>query len=61
MDPSRAAEGSVTLNGAPLEFGTDWQLVDNDTIELLGGSCDTLRNTDNVELQAEFPCGVIVL
>ena len=60
VDPGRVDEGTVTLNGADLQFGTDWELVDERTIRLVGAACDDLRNTDTVELSASFPCGVVV-
>jgi len=59
VDTSRADEGYVTLNGAPLTYGTDWELVDDDTIRILGAACDTLIGGGAV-LQATFACGVIV-
>lgn len=61
VDPAQACSGTVTLNGTPLECGVDWQLVDENTLELLGNACDTFLTTDEVTLTAEFPCGVVVL
>lgn len=43
----------------PLTFGTEWHLVDADTIELVGAACDRFRAGD-ATLVAEFECGVIV-
>jgi hypothetical protein len=60
VDPNDACSGTVELNGMPLTCGTDWQLVDPNTIELLGAACDTFLNTDDVTLTAEFPCGVVI-
>lgn len=60
VDPFRVGEGTVTLNGRDLEFGTDWELDGDTTIELLGAACDELLNTDEVELSASFPCGIVV-
>ncbi len=56
VDVERATEGSVVLNSVALEYGTEWQLVDADTMELLGMACDTFVTSDEVTLSAEFPC-----
>lgn len=61
VDVEQARDGTVVLNGVTLEFGTDWQMLDADTLELLGGACETLLDTDEVSLEASFPCGAIVL
>jgi hypothetical protein len=58
---SDAEDGVVELNGTPLEYGTDWTLVDPSTMELLGDACDTFLDDPEVVLTAEFPCGAIVL
>jgi hypothetical protein len=55
-----ASTGEVRLNGTLLTYGADWQMIDEDTLELLGDACDTFLDTDVVVLEAEFPCGVIV-
>lgn len=59
VDLSRADEGIVTLNGTPLMYGTQWELVDANTIRILGAACDMLRSGGGT-LQATFECGVIV-
>ncbi len=56
-----AATGSVELNGQPLAYGTDWRMVDETTLELIGAACDTFLDTDTALLTAEFPCGAVVL
>jgi hypothetical protein len=61
VDPNQADSGVVELNGSPLDYGTDWRLIDDDTLELLGDACDTFLAEDNVLLTAEFPCGSVVL
>lgn len=53
------ATGIVTLGGVPLMVGTEWHLVDENTIELLGAACDRFRAGD-ATLVAEFGCGVII-
>lgn len=59
VDVSRADEGVVTLNGMPLMFGTQWEMVDSNTIRILGAPCQTLKDGGGT-LQATFECGVIV-
>jgi hypothetical protein len=67
VDTSRAGEGIVSLsnNGGAcgaagnLSYGTDWELVDANTIRVLGGACDALK-TGTCTLQATFACGVII-
>jgi hypothetical protein len=56
------AEGTVTLNGAPLTLNdpNGWRLSSPSTIELTGTACDTVKNTDSVSLNASFPCGIVV-
>ncbi len=64
VDLSRADEGVVviTIDGVAttLTFGVDWQMVDNDTLELLGQACTDFLEQDNVSLSAEFPCGTVI-
>src|SRR5262249_12688370 len=36
VDPAGAQNGTVTLDGTTLTYGTDWTLLDGNTIELLG-------------------------
>jgi hypothetical protein len=59
-DVARAASATVRLNGAPLQHGTDWRLLDDQTLELVGGACQAFRSDHQVELVAEFTCGAIV-
>ena len=56
-----ANTGTVILNGASINYGTDWQVKNETTLELLGASCTTFRETDNVSLAAEFPCGAVLI
>jgi hypothetical protein len=60
IDPAQAASGIVILNGQTLVFGTDWEIVDADTIRLIGAACDTLLGSSTPEVSATFPCGVVV-
>jgi hypothetical protein len=65
VDVSNQCSGTVSLNDGSssqiLTCGTDWRLVDENTLELLGAACDRFLESDNVSLAAEFPCGVVVL
>lgn len=60
VDLARADEGNVVLNSQPLDFGTDWDMLDASTLVLLGAACDTFLTDENVTLLANFPCGVVV-
>lgn len=60
VQPDQGATGTVTLNGNRLTFGTDWELVDGNTIRLLGAACAMLNSTTNPQVSASFPCGSIV-
>jgi hypothetical protein len=59
LDVTTASQGEVTLGRKRLAFGTDWTLVDGDTMRLLGGACQTLLATSD-PLTGRFPCDVIV-
>jgi len=60
VDPTTASEGTVTLNGMTLTYGTDWTLVNGNTIELIGAACTTLQQSANPVVDASFPCGAII-
>jgi len=64
VDPSHAGDGVVTMTidgvSRTLVLGTDWQLIDSNTIELIGQACTDFLDQDNVSLDAEFPCGTVV-
>jgi hypothetical protein len=61
IDESQAMNGTVTLNGQPLMYGTDWMLVDGNIIRLTGNACTQLKNTANPVVNASFPCGAVIL
>lgn len=56
-DPER---GTVTLDGAELDYGTEWQLSDSTTLQLLGAACDEIMDGGDHEVQASFECGSVV-
>ncbi|MEJ7597928.1 MAG: vWA domain-containing protein [Kofleriaceae bacterium] len=61
VDISQASSGTVILNGQTLTYPTDWELVDTNTIRLLGAACSTLTSSTNPTVTAEFPCGAVIL
>lgn len=54
-------DGTVLLDGMPLECPVDWTLIDPMTIELIGAACDTLQDGDPHSVSASFPCGAVVI
>lgn len=61
VDLDRANEGEVVLNGDVLTYGDDWTMDDEDTMRLLGDACDAFLETEEVSLDASFPCGGVVV
>lgn len=56
-----APNGTVTLNNMVLTFGTDWTIdPDGVTLHILGGACNTLKNTTNATIDATFACGSVI-
>jgi hypothetical protein len=57
------ADGVVLLNGTPLVLNdpNGWRLSSPSTIELQGTACETVKNADNVSLNATFPCGTVII
>lgn len=61
VDPASAPGATVTLDGAPLTFGTDWTLdPDGMTIHIIGGACTTLKSRPSAIVDATFPCGSVI-
>jgi hypothetical protein len=61
VDPASANQGTVTLNGATLTYGTDWTVDPNGmTIHLIGQACQTLQSSPNPTVDATFPCGAVI-
>jgi hypothetical protein len=61
VDPSHAQDGTVTLNGSTLTYGQDWELVNGNTIRLVGQACENLKAATNPQLKASFSCGAVIL
>jgi von Willebrand factor type A domain len=59
VDVAQACQGSVMLDGVLLVCGTDWELSDGSTLELVGSACDALRDGGAHTVDASFPCDVI--
>jgi hypothetical protein len=60
IDENQAMNGTVTINGVQLTYGTDWTLVNGSTIRIEGDACTTLKTTPNAQVSATFPCGSII-
>lgn len=62
VDPAMACDGDVRLNGRALRCGDDgWRPRDATHIELLGRSCDALVENERTEVEAIFPCTVVLI
>ena len=61
IDASYAMDGTLTVNGSALTYGTEWALVGGNTIRVLGAACTALKNTPNPIVTATFPCGSVIL
>ena len=58
VNPKSAHLCEVELDGVPLEHGISWTLATETQIEIVGGSCDTLKQ-DSEQLYINCPCDVI--
>ena len=60
VDPARAGEATISLDGQPLVFEdpNGWQLVGDDRVELFGSACEAVMNGEPA-VTGFFPCGVI--
>ena len=60
INDAEAMNGTVTLDGTTLTYGTDWTLTSPTTIELQGAACTTLKSAPNPVVEATFPCGSVI-
>jgi hypothetical protein len=61
VDAGSIQSGTVTLNGTPLTYQTDWTVVDNGTtLRLLDSACTMLKNATAPTVDATFPCGSVI-
>jgi hypothetical protein len=60
VDPARAGQGKVTLDGKPIGYQdpNGWKLNNPTEIELVGSSCQAIKTGDH-DVRVTFPCGVI--
>jgi hypothetical protein len=61
VDAAKGSQGLVALDGTELEYGTDWIMLDGKTFEILGDSCEVIKDGSLHHVSAAFPCGVIVI
>jgi hypothetical protein len=61
IDPAKAGEGTVTLDGAELGFNdpNGWQLNSPTELELLGAACDAIQEGDHT-VSGVFPCDAAI-
>ena len=60
IDATQAMNGTLTINGVTLMYGTDWTLVGGNVIRVQGSACNTLKTTTNPSVSATFPCGSVI-
>jgi von Willebrand factor type A domain len=56
----QAAGAIIRLNGRTLTFGTEWELIGDRTIRILGASCTEMKATAMPAVDGTFPCGVVL-
>ena len=56
------ADGVVTVDGVsvPLNDPNGWRLSSPTTVELVGTTCDKVKDKNDHKVAAKFPCGTIV-
>jgi hypothetical protein len=54
-------EGTVEVDGIPLECGVEWDSTSSTTIELLGGACELLKDGEEHTIEVVFPCGTVAV
>lgn len=60
VDDQYAADGSVTIDGVPLTYGTDWTITGGNTLEILGAACEGLKDGAMHTVEAFFTCDAII-
>lgn len=61
VNSGEVSDGSVSLNGTLLTYGTDWNVdADGETLHILGGACNTLKATKDPVVDATFSCGSVI-
>lgn len=59
VDTAKAATGTVTLDGTALTYGTDWDLADGSTINLVGTACSSFEADAAPTVGVSFPCDAV--
>jgi von Willebrand factor type A domain len=56
------ADGAVTVDGAAVKLNdpNGWRLSSPTTVELVGKTCDTVKDKNDHKVTAKFPCGSII-
>lgn len=52
--------GRVTLDGRALARDSEWRMIGNDTLRLVGPACDEVRDGGDHRVEAELTCDVTV-
>jgi len=62
VTPGKESAGSVRLDGTALDYMAPdgWHLLDSQTLEVLGTSCDKIKTTSKL-LQVSFPCDSVTI
>ncbi len=60
VDPTEGQAGTVTVDGTPLTYGTDWTIINGNTIELVGAACTSFKAATTPTVDASFPCGAVI-
>lgn len=54
-------EGTVLLDGEPIECTDGWNATDDSTIELLGETCESLKDGEPHTVEVVFPCDSVYI
>jgi len=52
-------KGEVYLDGEIIECGVDWDATSDSTVELIGGTCDLIKDGEEHTIEAVFPCDAV--
>ncbi len=60
IDPTKACEGTIYIDGSPIPCNdpNGWQANSPTEIELLGAACDAIQDGSHT-VNGQFPCGVV--
>jgi hypothetical protein len=61
VDLDTYCEGTVLLDGQMLVCDTDWTMLDESTVQLLGAACETLQDGGEHSVAASWPCDSVVI